>query len=147
MRSLSLAGATARAAVSRACKTSAVQTPTRQRAFSSLPHLRPSIVSSNNTVFRPCNSTNTLSSRIPTTTSSSPGVTDGVIDIIPKSSITAHPALAGPLQVRCGPRANLSRSSRLKRKRRHGFLSRIRTRLGRQILQRRRAKGRLELHG
>ncbi|KAI1260028.1 hypothetical protein F5Y18DRAFT_407159 [Xylariaceae sp. FL1019] len=145
MRSLSLAGSTARAAVSRACKTSAVQTPAIQRAFSSLPHLRPSIVSPNSSIFRPCNSTNTLSSRIPTTTTSS--VTDEIIDIVPKSSLTAHPALAGPLQIRCGPRANLSRSSRLKRKRRHGFLGRNRTRLGRKILQRRREKGRSELHG
>ena len=44
------------------------------------------------------------------------------------------------------PRKNKVRSaSHLKRKRRHGFLSRIRTREGRMILRRRRAKGRQNL--
>lgn len=117
----------------------------RNRAFSSIPHLRPSILASNGTVFRPCNSGNTLLSRLPPTTTLTAGVTgtlEGVLDIVPRSAITAHPALAGPQQVRCGPRPTMATTSRLVRKRRHGFLSRLRTRNGRKTLQRRREKKR-----
>ncbi|KAI1126395.1 hypothetical protein F5Y10DRAFT_267169 [Nemania abortiva] len=117
------------------------------RTFSSLPRLRPSILSSNGAVFRPCNSGNTLLSRLPpTAASASPtGITsahEGVVDVVPRTSITAHPALAGPQQIRCGPRPTMARSSRLIRKRRHGFLSRIRTRNGQRTLQRRKDKKR-----
>ncbi|KAI3322990.1 hypothetical protein HD806DRAFT_95120 [Xylariaceae sp. AK1471] len=139
MRSLSLASSTARAALSKA-----TQTPATKRTFSSLPHLRPSIFSTNGTVFRPSNSGNTLLSRLPTTTTPV-GITnapEGVLDIVPKSTITSHPALAGPQQIRCGPRPTMARTSRLVRKRRHGFLSRIRTRNGQRTLQRRREKKR-----
>ena len=63
------------------------------------------------------------------------------LDLLPK--ISTHPAL-GSLQVRCGPR-NTFNPSHFVRKRRHGFLSRIRTRKGRATLKRRRAKGRSTL--
>ncbi|KAI3334398.1 hypothetical protein F4824DRAFT_468749 [Ustulina deusta] len=146
MPSWSLASSTARAALSGACKSiTAMQTLATKRTFSSLPHLRPSTLASNGTVFRPCNSGTTLLSRLPTTTASPAGIPnspEGVLDIVPKSAITAHPALAGPQQIRCGPRPTMARTSRLVRKRRHGFLSRIRTRNGRRTLQRRREKKR-----
>ncbi|KAI0104860.1 hypothetical protein GGR51DRAFT_521486 [Nemania sp. FL0031] len=149
---LSLASSsTARATFSRTCKkciapTQTLERLTTTRSFSSLPHLRPSILASNGgAVFRPCNSGNTLLSRLPPTTASPVAVTgapEGVVDIVPKSSITTHPALAGPQQIRCGPRPTMARTSRLIRKRRHGFLSRIRTRNGQKVLQRRREKKR-----
>ncbi|KAI0428494.1 hypothetical protein F5Y09DRAFT_286228 [Xylaria sp. FL1042] len=146
MPSWSLASSAARAALSRACSSiTSTQTLVTKRTFSSLPHLRPSILASNGTVFRPCNSGNALLSRLPTTTASPAGVTnapEGLLDIVPKSTITAHPALAGPQQIRCGPRPTMARTSRLVRKRRHGFLSRIRTRNGRNTLQRRKNKKR-----
>ncbi|TGJ80284.1 hypothetical protein E0Z10_g8472 [Xylaria hypoxylon] len=146
MPSWSLASPIARAALSRACKNiTTTQTQATRRTFSSLPHLRPSVLASTGTVFRPCNSGNTLLSRLPTITTSPTGVTgapEGVLDIVPKSAITAHPALAGPQQIRCGPRPTMARTSRLIRKRRHGFLSRIRTRNGQRLLQRRREKKR-----
>ncbi|KAI0490864.1 hypothetical protein F4859DRAFT_508657 [Xylaria cf. heliscus] len=158
MSSLRLASSTARAALplSRGCKrsirittiTSTTQTPATKRTFSSLPHLRPSIIAPSGAVFRPCNSGNTLLSRLPPTTTVPAGITDapgGVLDIVPKSAITAHPALAGPQQIRCGPRPTMARSSRLIRKRRHGFLSRIRTRNGRRTLQHRKDKKRSTL--
>jgi large subunit ribosomal protein L34 len=66
---------------------------------------------------------------------------EGALDLLPK--ISTHPAL-GSIQVRCGPRNTFS-PSHFVRKRRHGFLSRIRTRKGRATLKRRRAKGRSTL--
>ncbi|KAI1827886.1 hypothetical protein F4861DRAFT_293557 [Xylaria intraflava] len=147
MPPLSLASPIARAALGRASQR-IVTTQTTQatkRNFSSLPRLRPSILPSNSAVFRPCNSGTSLLSRLPTTTTSPVGIAnvpEGVLDIIPKSAITAHPALSGPQQIRCGPRPTLARSSRLIRKRRHGFLSRIKTRNGRKTLQRRKDKKR-----
>lgn len=64
-----------------------------------------------------------------------------ILDLLPKISV--HPALAG-IQVRNGPRDTYDPSHRV-RKRRHGFLSRLRTRNGRKLLKRRRAKGRTSL--
>ena len=63
------------------------------------------------------------------------------LDLLPK--ISAHPALAG-IQVRNGPRDTYDPSHRV-RKRRHGFLARLRSRTGRKILKRRKAKGRSTL--
>ncbi|KUJ15543.1 uncharacterized protein LY89DRAFT_783674 [Mollisia scopiformis] len=63
------------------------------------------------------------------------------LDLLPK--ISTHPAL-GATQIRCGPRNTFS-PSHFVRKRRHGFLSRIRTRKGRMTLARRRAKKRSTL--
>jgi large subunit ribosomal protein L34 len=68
-------------------------------------------------------------------------VGEEALDLQPK--ISTHPAL-GSIQVRCGPR-NTFNPSHFVRKRRHGFLSRIRTRKGRATLKRRRAKGRSTL--
>ncbi|KAI1497585.1 hypothetical protein F5X99DRAFT_396521 [Biscogniauxia marginata] len=151
MRSLYLAPSGARAALSRArggntkatTAISSVQSSLgTKRAFSSLPQLRPSILpttSSSSTVFRaPGSAGTTLLSRL------SPPAT--APDLVPRSAISAHPALAGAgAQVRCGPRATVARTSRLVRKRRHGFLSRIRTHNGRKTLQRRREKKRSTL--
>lgn len=82
--------------------------------------------------------------RAPTTTTVTTGETTA--DIVPKTSITAHPALAGvAAQMRCGPRPTMSGATRLIQKRRHGFLSRIRTRNGRNTLKRRIGKGRKRL--
>ncbi|KAI1328845.1 hypothetical protein F5Y16DRAFT_368115 [Xylariaceae sp. FL0255] len=136
----------ARAALSRAaCKSimPTSQSLVAKRTFSSLPNLRPSLLFPSNAVFRPSNSTNTLQSRLPTAPSVLSSETGtGIPDIVPKSSITAHPALAGPQQIRCGPRPTMATTSRLVRKRRHGFLARLRSKNGKKILARRKAKGR-----
>lgn len=63
-------------------------------------------------------------------------------DLVPKSAITSHPALA---QIRCGPRNTMNRNTRLIQKRRLGFISRMRTKDGRKIVRRRMAKGRKKL--
>jgi large subunit ribosomal protein L34 len=65
----------------------------------------------------------------------------GALDLA--SKISAHPAL-GSMQIRCGPRDTFN-PSHLVRKRRHGFLSRIRTKKGRKLLMRRLKKGRWNL--
>ncbi|CAJ2507433.1 Uu.00g086190.m01.CDS01 [Anthostomella pinea] len=140
MASLGARGALSTARTSSRIATAISSTPvlTTRRAFSSLPHLRPTILPTSSAVFRPCNSSNTLLSRLPTTpTTSSSGE---IADIVPKASITAHPVFGG--QIRCGPRPTMATTSRLVRKRRHGFLSRVRTRNGRRTLQRRRDKNR-----
>ncbi|KAF2876540.1 ribosomal protein L34-domain-containing protein [Massariosphaeria phaeospora] len=59
------------------------------------------------------------------------------------SKITSHPAL-GSMQIRCGPRDTYN-PSHIVRKRRHGFLSRIRTKKGRKLIMRRLKKGRWNL--
>jgi large subunit ribosomal protein L34 len=67
------------------------------------------------------------------------------VDLASKATeISAHPALAA-MQIRCAPRNTMNVTSRLIRKRRHGFLSRIRTKKGRKLLLARRQKGRLRL--
>ncbi|KAF2645751.1 hypothetical protein P280DRAFT_513638 [Massarina eburnea CBS 473.64] len=65
----------------------------------------------------------------------------GALDIA--SKISSHPAL-GSIQIRCGPRDTYN-PSHLVRKRRHGFLTRIRTKKGRKLLMRRLKKGRWNL--
>ncbi|KAK7532208.1 mitochondrial 54S ribosomal protein bL34m [Phyllosticta citribraziliensis] len=62
-------------------------------------------------------------------------------DVMPK--LSTHPAVLAT-QVRCGPRDTYNPSN-LKRKRKHGFLSRIRTRKGRKMIARRKSKGRLNM--
>ncbi|KAK8165865.1 ribosomal protein L34-domain-containing protein [Phyllosticta citribraziliensis] len=57
--------------------------------------------------------------------------------------LSTHPAVLAT-QVRCGPRDTYNPSN-LKRKRKHGFLSRIRTRKGRKMIARRKSKGRLNM--
>ncbi|KAF2749452.1 hypothetical protein M011DRAFT_484879 [Sporormia fimetaria CBS 119925] len=64
------------------------------------------------------------------------------LDLLPK--ISSHPAIGGAMQVRCGPRNTYS-PSHFVRKRRHGFLSRLRTKNGRKTLMRRIKKGRHSL--
>jgi large subunit ribosomal protein L34 len=82
-------------------------------------------------------------STIPTPGSTSaPAIpSTGALDLATK--ISAHPAL-GSIQIRCGPRDTYN-PSHLVRKRRHGFLSRIRTKKGRKLLMRRLKKGRWNL--
>ncbi|KAI0169642.1 hypothetical protein GGR52DRAFT_550846 [Hypoxylon sp. FL1284] len=135
-----------RAVLPRGCGSKAVKPAVTSlatsRTFSSLPNLRPTVLASSSntttsTVFR---SHNLLSAHTPTPTS-----TGAVLDLVPKSSVSAHPAIWGPAQVRFGPRPTLARTSRMVRKRRHGFLSRVRTHNGRKILQRRRDKKRSRL--
>lgn len=63
------------------------------------------------------------------------------LDLLPR--ISTHPSLAN-VQIRCGPRNTFNPSHKV-RKRRHGFLARLRTRKGRAILKRRKAKGRSTL--
>ncbi|KAI1405963.1 hypothetical protein F4819DRAFT_321117 [Hypoxylon fuscum] len=120
---------------------SSIQSWATRRTFSSFPTLRPTILASSNpssTVFRSSSlPSHTLSAYTPAT-----DATGAVLDLVPKTSITAHPALWGPAQIRCGPRPTMARSSRLVRKRRHGFLSRVQSRNGRKTLQRRRDKKR-----
>ncbi|PMB69154.1 50S ribosomal protein L34 [Beauveria bassiana] len=68
------------------------------------------------------------------------------VDVVAPWAISAHPALAGGAsQIRCGPRNTMNGATRLVQKRRHGYLSRKRTRTGRAILKRRRQKGRAKL--
>ncbi|KXJ93286.1 hypothetical protein Micbo1qcDRAFT_174366 [Microdochium bolleyi] len=147
MRSFTLAASSCRAALARASSAS-TSTPTSfaKRTFTSLPTLRPSLNSAR-PVFR--STTNTLA-RLPGSTpeasaaATAAGEPSGsvVADVVPRSSITSHPAFGLGFQIRCGPRPNLERSSRLVRKRRSGFLTRMRSQTGRKILQRRRTKKR-----
>ncbi|TDZ68440.1 50S ribosomal protein L34 [Colletotrichum trifolii] len=103
------------------------------RTFSSLPSLRPSITPL------------TSAFRRPTATPFAPS-TANAADVVPVSAITEHPALAmGASQIRCGPRNTMNRNTRLIQKRRHGFVSRMKTKDGRKIIARRRAKGRTKL--
>jgi large subunit ribosomal protein L34 len=104
------------------------------RTFTSLPSLRPRL-GATSSVFRPAKSTPLFT---PTTTAETTGI---LLDLVPRGAVTAHPAALAQ-QVRFGPRATMARTSRLVRKRRHGFLSRVRTRTGRRTLQHRRGKGR-----
>ncbi|KAJ0117175.1 caax prenyl protease 1 [Diaporthe amygdali] len=119
--------------------------PTLTRSFSSLPALRPGL-SAQPSLFarRPAAGLLAPSAFTPTTTATTDAV-GATADVVPRAAITSHPALAGVgSQIRCGPRRymNMNRPSRLIRMRRHGFLSRVRTRSGRKMLQRRKTKGR-----
>jgi large subunit ribosomal protein L34 len=77
-----------------------------------------------------------------------PGTSTSLLNLGPETldlagKISAHPGL-GSMQIRCGPRDTYN-PSQLVRKRRHGFLSRIRTKKGRALLMRRLKKGRWNL--
>ncbi|KAF2624284.1 hypothetical protein BU25DRAFT_413547 [Macroventuria anomochaeta] len=63
------------------------------------------------------------------------------LDLVGK--ISASPAFAG-VQIRCGPRDTYN-PSHIVRKRRHGFLCRLRTKKGRKLLMRRLTRGRWNL--
>lgn len=83
------------------------------------------------------------SSASPSTASSTlTTAADGtLLDLVPK--ISSHPAVLG-MQVRNGPRNTFDPSHRV-RKRRHGFLARLKSRTGRKVLKRRTLKGRQSL--
>ncbi|KAL3428309.1 50S ribosomal protein L34 [Phlyctema vagabunda] len=98
-----------------------------KRTFTSITPLRPTLSPS---AFKPA-----FSNAEPIAESAAP------LDLMPK--LSTHPAL-GATQIRCGPRDTFS-PSHFVRKRRHGFLSRLRTRKGRNTLARRRAKKRSTL--
>ncbi|KAI1643136.1 uncharacterized protein F4817DRAFT_350795 [Daldinia loculata] len=122
--------------------TASIQSLATRRAFSSLPTLRPTLRASPGSVFRSPSSTSNnglIESFAP-----QPGA-GATADLVPKTSLTAHPWLSGAAQVRFGPRPTMARTSRLVRKRRHGFLSRVRSHNGRKTLQRRREKKRSTL--
>lgn len=140
----------AQSALRAAVRDVARQQPAMTRSFSSLPILRPGI-SAPPSIFarRPAAGLLMPSAFTPvaTTTGAADAVGGGAAtaDIVPRTAVTSHPALAGVgSQIRCGPRRymNMNRPSRLIRMRRHGFLSRIRTKTGRKMLQRRKTKGR-----
>ncbi|KAL5350044.1 hypothetical protein ACLOAV_005081 [Pseudogymnoascus australis] len=115
----------------RAAKSVALQA---SRTFSMLTPLRPSLP-------RTAGFAPRASAAIETTTTAASGTSSEILDLLPK--ISTHPSLAG-IQVRCGPRNTFS-PSHFVRKRRHGFLSRVRTRKGRATLQRRKSKNRSTL--
>ncbi|KAH6626217.1 hypothetical protein B0J18DRAFT_489123 [Chaetomium sp. MPI-SDFR-AT-0129] len=124
-------------------------TPKATRTITHLPTLRPSLPSSSSTttIFRNPNQTLLLQPPTTTTTSTtSASCAAETLDLLPRTSITSHPALAGlASQIRCGPRPTMSGASRLIQKRRHGFLNRQRSRGGQKMLVRRRMKGRKKL--
>ncbi|KUI60782.1 50S ribosomal protein L34 [Cytospora mali] len=116
------------------------------RSFSSLPSLRPS-TSTPSSIFTRRSAALLPSIFTPTSAAPAAGALGDVAaaDVVPTAAITSNPALASiGSQIRCGPRnyMNMNRPSRLIRQRRHGFLSRIRTKTGRKMLQRRKSKGR-----
>ncbi|KAK0643032.1 hypothetical protein B0T16DRAFT_415125 [Cercophora newfieldiana] len=119
------------------------------RSFSHLPGLRPTLQSRVSTpsitttsIFRQP-ATNPLFDPTATATAAAAETAAEVADVTPRSSVTTHPAFA--MQVRFAPRPTMSGHSRLIQKRRHGFLSRVKTKNGRKTLQRRKTKGRLRL--
>ncbi|KAI1801631.1 hypothetical protein F4811DRAFT_533332 [Daldinia bambusicola] len=123
--------------------TPSIQSFASRRTFSSLPTLRPTIQVSSSSVFR---NPNSLSNGLLQSFTPQPTATGAITpDLVPKTSLTSHPSLFGAAQVRFGPRPTMARASRLVRKRRHGFLSRVRSHNGRKTLQRRKDKKRSSL--
>ncbi|KAF2740536.1 hypothetical protein EJ04DRAFT_455763 [Polyplosphaeria fusca] len=106
------------------------QTPSSSRALSILTPRRP--------ILQP---TSTLAPSTQPSATSSVLPSPETLDILPK--ISSHPGLAS-LQIRCGPRDTYN-PSHLVRKRRHGWLARIKTKNGRKMLMRRILKGRWNL--
>ncbi|KAK3402904.1 hypothetical protein B0T20DRAFT_342759 [Sordaria brevicollis] len=132
-------------ALQAAFKPSAFLPKTATRSFSILPSLRPTTLSST-PIFRAPTAITAPSASSPSTTTTV-GVDGEVLDLLSASSlISSHPALSGlGSQIRCGPRPTMSGATRLVQKRRHGFLSRVKTKNGQKTLKRRQAKGRLRL--
>ncbi|KAF1982347.1 hypothetical protein K402DRAFT_384739 [Aulographum hederae CBS 113979] len=109
------------------------QLPLSSRPFSHISPRRPAIsIPARSTIQPSVTDTASLDST-PSTSMAQP-----ILDLMPK--ISSHPSLLAT-QVRNGPRDTYD-PSHFVRKRRHGFLSRVKTRTGRAILKRRRAKGR-----
>ncbi|KAF1929868.1 uncharacterized protein M421DRAFT_131070 [Didymella exigua CBS 183.55] len=102
--------------------------PLKLRNMSLLTARRPLLPSCSPSTLAP----GALSSAAPSTPCSA------TLDVMAK--ISASPAFAGT-QIRCGPRDTYN-PSHIVRKRRHGFLSRLRTKKGRKLLMRRLVKGR-----
>ncbi|KAI1469727.1 uncharacterized protein F4812DRAFT_420129 [Daldinia caldariorum] len=124
--------------------TPSIQALATRRTFSSLPTLRPTLQAwSSRPVFRNPNTSPLLQSFTPQPSAAAAGAVTP--DLVPKTALTSHPSLSGAAQVRFGPRPTMARTSRLVRKRRHGFLSRLRTHNGRKTLQRRKEKKRSSL--
>ena len=107
---------------------------TSTRALSLLSPRRPQFLPPSFAV-SPSASPSTASSTPPTAADGTP------LDLVPK--ISSHPAVLG-MQVRNGPRNTFDPSHRV-RKRRHGFLARLKSRTGRKVLKRRTLKGRRSL--
>ncbi|KAM7198084.1 50S ribosomal protein L34 [Naviculisporaceae sp. PSN 640] len=128
-------------------KTVSVSVPSTARSFSILPSLRPTLQSARPVFRQPSTCTPSTSVFSPNSSASAVATTEGgVLDLVPKTAISSNPALCGiASQIRCGPRPTMSNASRLIQKRRHGFLSRIRTNKGRKVLAARKAKGRRRL--
>ncbi|KAH6845497.1 hypothetical protein B0I37DRAFT_355954 [Chaetomium sp. MPI-CAGE-AT-0009] len=123
------------------CAALATTKPTVARSISHLPTLRPTLTAPS-PIFRAANAQRFA----PATATGVETATGEVADVLGKTAVTAHPALAGcASQIRCGPRPNMSGASRLIQKRRHGFLSRLRTKNGQRMISRRRTKGRKKL--
>ncbi|KAK3299321.1 uncharacterized protein B0H64DRAFT_388093 [Chaetomium fimeti] len=119
--------------------------PTAARSISHLPTLRPTLTTPS-PIFRAANAQRFAPAATTTLMAGTETATGEVADVLGKAAVTAHPALAGcASQMRCGPRANMSGASRLIQKRRHGFLSRLRSKAGQKMITRRRTKGRKKL--
>ncbi|KAK0383715.1 hypothetical protein NLU13_9626 [Sarocladium strictum] len=103
--------------------------PQSSRTFTTFTPLRPTLSSSPSLAIRP------------NLTSFTPPAASCSADLVPKTAISAHPALCD-MQVRCGPRNTMNGHTRLIQKRRSGFLARMRSKTGRKILMRRRVKNR-----
>ncbi|CAG8979512.1 hypothetical protein HYALB_00004964 [Hymenoscyphus albidus] len=108
-----------------------------KRTFTNLTPRRPTIFPSTQRSFAP--PTQSLPATA-TTTSHTGEILD--VAILPYK-MSGHEAMRG-MQVRCAPR-NTFNPSHFVRKRRHGFLARLRSRTGRMILKRRRVKKRSTL--
>lgn len=117
-----------------AYQVSSPQILTSTRALSLLSPRRPQFPPPSFAV-SPSASPSTASSTLPT------AVDGTLLDLVPK--ISSHPAALG-MQVRNGPRNTFDPSHRV-RKRRHGFLARLKSRTGRKVLKRRTLKGRQSL--
>ncbi|KAG9239682.1 60S ribosomal protein-like protein L34 [Amylocarpus encephaloides] len=108
-----------------------------QMTFASFTPLRP-------TIFPSAFTSSLRSPLAPPPSSTSAAATEAQLDLnILPFKPTTHPAMEA-MQIRCAPR-NTFNPSHFVRKRRHGFLARLRSRTGRMIIKRRRAKRRSTL--
>lgn len=98
-----------------------------------------SLLNARRPMLAPCASPPTLAA--PGAPSTAAASSSETLDLVGK--ISAHPAFAG-VQIRCGPRDTYN-PSHIVRKRRHGFLARLRTKKGRKLLMRRLTRGRTNL--